>query len=655
MSSQNVELQFQSSFRKRIRHPPCILDLLRHGVPSDMASEMAHSLLVGYVLTKGLSDVQARKMALTMMRKSVFFGSTSEATSAENFTRYLSQAREDPPAYRWNCEDIWSHKSLKERAACTAWDCEYYQARLIREPNHERRGDKASTEEEILTYVLNHPDSIAEGVRLELHSEGFTDEYVTRTGVFFPFNRVLWHAFRYLDYHGRLLRGSTVLSLLSRSPEIRPHVNEIARHMQRLQNRTPCDRESFKKNLNTTNARAARLRAQELIRKAEMALASSTIPHEIVLRMLRDQSNALLFETSDKTRTFDEDLDCFVTNLFAKANDVIPTPSQWLNGVFGGGWKPGHLYAVTASCENEGTDFSAWCADFAARRRFPTLFVSCGTSKELFAVHALARQSGIDGKALSRYREHAFDSETNETTLERIIEAGEQLGRGMARHLTFLEANAGTTFAHVRSALHTAQNQVGANEARSMLIILDQLRCRSNCVELVQDSVGERAAFDESTLLTDLKSCLRDFAVAIIAVFVGNKTSYAPSPAIIPSLTHLPAANVADYTLALHSGHVAMRDTKSEKTVDQLHLAREWYKRHRPTCRKRVERLFDEAGGDHSFDETCTYTRISLCGRDQNVLANPVIIYEWPYHRFRTLQLEPMSLEKHGQLSFDAD
>jgi len=61
-----------------------------------------------------------------------------------------------------------------------------------------------------------------------------------------------------------------------------------------------------------------------------------TLPLEIVLRTLRDRSNTLLFEASDKTPTFEEDLDYFVSNLFAKRREVIPTPSEWLNIAFGG-------------------------------------------------------------------------------------------------------------------------------------------------------------------------------------------------------------------------------------------------------------------------------------------------------------------------------
>jgi hypothetical protein len=203
-----------------------------------------------------------------------------------------------------------------------------------------------------------------------------------------------------------------------------------------------------------------------------------------------------------------------------------------------------------------------------------------------------------------------------------------------------------------------AQNQVDANQGGSMLIILDRLPRASTNARRLTDSVRTSSTFDESSLLTDLKRHLQDFAVAIVAVVVGNKTPNAQSSGndeapIKPSPRNLKGSYGADYTLALHSADTIMKSTASEKTADQLHLAQEWYKRNLSQCRGRVERLFEEAAGNYPLDETCAYTRISLFGRDATVFANPVIIYEWPYHRFRTLDVEPMSLEKHNRLSFD--
>jgi len=133
-----------------------------------------------------------------------------------------------------------------------------------------------------------------------------------------------------------------------------------------------------------------------------------------------------------------------------------------------------------------------------------------------------------------------------------------------------------------------------------MLILLDRLPRASTNARRLTDSVRTSAAFDESSLLTDLKHHLQDFAVAIVAVVGGNKTPNAQSSGndevpIKPSPRNLKRLYGADYTLALHSADTIMKSTASEKTVDQLHLAQEWYKRNLSQCRGRVERLFEEA------------------------------------------------------------
>jgi hypothetical protein len=96
-----------------------------------------------------------------------------------------------------------------------------------------------------------------------------------------------------------------------------------------------------------------------------------------------------------------------------------------------------------------------------------------------------------------------------------------------------------------------------------------------------------------------------------------------------------------------------VRSTTLERNFNQFDLAREWYKRSYPRFRGHIDRLFDKAEGNHPLDEvTSSYARISLFGKGSRTLANPVIIYERPYHRFRTLNMEPIGLEKHD-VAFD--
>jgi len=651
MSSQNVGFSLKA-FRKRIRQPPCIINLLRSGVPSDLEFETAHKLLARYIVTKGLSSVQAKKMAQTMMENSTSFGRTNEV-NLNQFVECLSRAQEDPLKYCWDCEEIWSSRSLRDRAACAGWRCEYYQTRPISKSNNERSENEDSMEKEIITYVLNNPEGLSDALGLNLRAEGFTDPYVTTSAIRLPFNRVLWHVCHYLDYHGRQIRYSSILATVNKSAVLGPHVDEIGRYLQQIKKRESCERDTFINYVHLVNVREARLRGQELVQMANAALTSNALPLEIILSTLRDQAQELLSKTGETARTIDEDLDRFVTNLFSKRDEVVPTPSEWLNSALGGGWRIGKLYVLTASSLRESTDFIEWCADFAAQHRFPTLYVSYAVTKEQFLERALVRYSGIDRTELARYRRNVSGSEEDERIMEKVVEAGERLSERVSSYLTVVEAKEAET-----QALGRVQNEIQATKDKPVLVIMGQSPSEPTTVESGADSLGAGIC-KELSLLAKLKRHLQDSPAAIVVVTAGNRTQNVSSCANggtigARSTTYVEDCG-ADYTLVLHSGRITLRGTGSENITDQLHLAREWYKRNLPKSRELVDSLFQEAKGSYPLDEACVYTRVAVSGRTTKALANPVIIYEWPYHRFRTLSAEPTELEKHGKSSFGKD
>jgi hypothetical protein len=658
VSSQEKELQLQQSFRDRVRHPPCVRHLMRHGVPSDMRCDKARTLLARYVVTKGLNDVQGTKMAKTMLEHSgSLYASVRDGSEFTQFEECFSRARAYPKMNHWSCEDVWSSRELRERGACTGWGCEYYRSELREEPGHQSDFVEAETEIEVLTYLLNNPESISEGLRVGLLSEGFIGEFRCRDGTCVPLNRVLWHVCRYLTYHGRPIRCTAILANLSLSPKIQPLVDEIEQYLQRLKSRPSCRHDKFIEYLDVICSRGARLRAQELVRQAAIALASSALPLDVILRTLRQQSSTLSITGRDKKPLFEQDVGDFVTNLFSSRCSAIPTSSEWLNASLGGGWKPGTVYAVNASSAVEATDFCAWCAEFAAQRRFPTIFVSRAISKDDFAERAVARHCGVDVKELSQYRKNGF-CDGDATMLERIVEGGERLSRRIAPYLVMIEANSEMTASDVRRIVRTAQDRVGVDHDLPTLLILDQLLVQSSRKGKPSHSLRKRVHFDENSLVEGVKRQTQDSLVAIIAAFSRIQTfgeADFQKEELNPALFHSDFGGLlaADCTLALQSKCVKVRGAKLERKLNQFDLAREWYKRSHPRFRGHVDRLFDEADGNHPLDEaTSSYARISLFGKGSRTLANPVIIYEWPYHRFRPLNMEPTGLEKHD-VAFD--
>jgi hypothetical protein len=435
-------------------------------------------------------------------------------------------------------------------------------------------------------------------------------------------------------------------------------VDEIEQYVQRLQRRPSCRHDRFIDYLNVIDARGARLRAQELVRQAAIALASSALPVDVILRTLGQQSSTLSNTACDKNHLFEQDLSDFVTNLLSNRCGAIPTPSEWLNASLGGGWKPGRLYVINASSAVEATDFGAWCAEFAAQSRFPTLFVSRGISKDDFTECALARHCGVDATELSRYRKNGF-YDGDATILERVVEAGERLSRRIAPYLVMTEANSEMSASDVRRAVRTAQDRVSADLDLPTLLILDQLPVQSSDSEEPSHSVRKRVHFDEKSLVEGLKRQMQDSGVAIIAAFsrietVGQAKFEKEEANTALFNSDLGGLHAADRTLTLQSKYVKVRGPTLEKRVDQFDLAREWYKRSYPRFQGYIDRLFDEAEWGSPLDEaTSSYARISLFGEGARTLANPVIMYEWLYHRFRTLNMEPIGLEKHGDMSFD--
>ncbi|MGZ4927553.1 MAG: hypothetical protein ACXV76_04640 [Halobacteriota archaeon] len=620
-----------------------------------MRCDEARTLLARYVVTKGLNDVQGIKMAKTMLKHSgsVYADAEGRVSEFKQFEECLSRTRRYPKMNHWSCEDVWSSNELRARGACTGWGCEYYPSELRKESGAQSGYFEAQTEQEVLTYLLNNPQSIGEGLRMGLLSEGFNDEYRCRDGSSVPLNRVLWHVCRYLAYHGRSIRCTSILASLSRSPAMRPLVDDIELYLQRLQSRQTCRDDKFIECLSVICARGARLRAKEVVRQATIALESSSLPLDVIVRTLGQQLRTLSITARDKKPLFEEDLSDFVSNFFSSRCSAISTRSEWLNASLGGGWKPGMVYAVNASSAVQATDFCAWCAEFAAQRRFPTIFLSWAISKNGFAECAMARHCDVVVEELSQYRKNGF-CDGDATMLERIVEGGERLSRRIASNLVMIEVNSEMTASDVRRVVRTAQDRVRMDCELPTLLILDQLPVQSSGKWDPSHTARERVQSDENSLIEGVKRQMQDSLVAIIASFSRietlGETKFAKEKFLHNDLK---GSHAADCTLALQSKCVKVRGTTLERKLNQFDLAREWYKRSYPRFRDHIDRLFDEAEGNPPIDEaTSSYARISLFGKGSKTIANPVIIYERPYHRFRTLNMEPIGLERH-EMAFD--
>jgi hypothetical protein len=584
---------------------------------------------------KGLTDAQGKKMAQTVINHANCLLGFKDS-GLQKFVESLSAVRHNPKATYWSCEDIWSSKKLRDGGACTGWNCKYYHLGDRVESNQQNRVMQAKVEEETISYLLNNPESANQALTVGCSSEGFLCEYKCGDGNRLPFNRVLWHVSRHLIDHGKQICCSAISALLSRSAEMRPYVEEIERHVEQMRKRPSCRHSQFLEHLNVIQECRARLRGEELIRRAQVALVSHAFPFEIVVRTLASQLSALLSTRHAKNRPSEYALDDCLTNFYSRRKDVIPTPSDWLNACLGGGLKLNRVYVVNTSCTDEAADFSAWCAEFAAKRRLSTMWVNYEMNNKDLTERAIARHCGLDADELSSYRQNALDLQGDLSILERLAEAGEELSRRITPYLVLVEGDIQLTIADIKRSARIGLQGV-ASEDRPALIILDQLPILSP---------------RSRSFLEGLRLEMQDLPAAILAVFSRNEwlseaVFEENEPTREQLSDHLGKFTPADLIMTLQSKRIKVQGTACEKNVDQLTLSREWYKRHSPRSREDIDRLFDEAIGTYSLDETTSsYVRVSLFDKEGRGRANPVIVYERPFHRFRTMNVEPSALEK---------
>ena len=86
----------------------------------------------------------------------------------------------------------------------------------------------------------------------------------------------------------------------------------------------------------------------------------------------------------------------------------------------------------------------------------------------------------------------------------------------------------------------------------------------------------------------------------------------------------------------------------SEETIDQFHRAWDRYKRwfSRRHDHAVIDKCFSDALTAYPLDRyTSSYARISLLKNRDGILADPVVIYERPYHRFIPVDIDLTTLE----------
>ncbi len=639
-------------FRGKIRHPACVNFLLNHGIPNDMNDEVALSILAKYATAKGLDEKQEERMAQMMVRNTPSLGVKNDETSYREAKLHLA-SRKNHGVGAWKCRETLASKRLRDRRACDGWQCEYYSSSVGGEPYPQASTDETDTEQALLTYALSHPESITEGVQLKLQSESFVSVYTCRDGVPLLLNRALWHICCYLARQSKEVRISTVLRLLSQHSGMQPYLDEITRYVQDVSSRHPCRRDAFLKRVSQVRERGLEQHVQALVYAASSALRSRTLPLDTILHALEEQAHSLSVTIDGVINKLDDDLANLIETFLLAERRVIPTSSSWLNDVLDGGWKPGSVYAVSAFCDVEATDFAAWCIDYAAWCGHPTLYVSYSKSRHDMGLQALARHGSVETTDLSTQGGRTFDPKESKAVLERLVSGGERLSKRIAQHVWTLQADDQTSIADIGRATRAVQYHDVSGRDKSALALIEHVPAAKppNRKRLASGN-GKRMPWEEGSMLAALKRSMPHSNVAIVAVFVadmtkGERRGSARLSSSATSLKQSKRLGVADYTLTLLPHHVEMEGLNGWRTVDQLEIAREWYKRKHSEHRERIQCSFDVLRNEHPADSaTSRYARIALRKKGGTVLSNPLLLYEHSLRRFRPVDIEPINFEE---------
>jgi replicative DNA helicase len=379
------------------------------------------------------------------------------------------------------------------------------------------------------------------------------------------------------------------------------------------------------------------------------------LPVDVTLDTLRTQAQELQHAADDGSPTFEDDLTGLLEDLFTKRRRAIPTPSKWLNRALRGGWQAGKVYVMCGPPLACTTDFCAWCADYAAYRRFPVLYVSYSMSREELSLRALSRHSGIDAEQIVMHVSDTADADAREgTTLqEHLLETVDRLGKRIAHYLTVLEGDAETTITEMRDVVNVLRHRAGRDVNDPLLVVVDPVQM------MPAESVLQCRTSDEMTgmqrIFTLLKQFAREAKVVVLALFALTESSYkggiqsrTDTVTVREVSASLESAHAVDSILLLQVGEVRSEEGSSEETIDQFHRSWDQYKRW--FSRRRDHVVIDESFSDaltaYPLDRyTSSYARISLLKNLDGILADPVVIYERPYHRFIPVDIDLTALE----------
>ncbi len=631
---------FEGHF-SRGKHPSCINHLIAHGVPLDLDYNQGNLTLARYCLDRKLDETDALALAQSVASATPDSHPTSKDLNGKvtNFKSAFKSAKRKPENYPWDCSYVLSGIQIKDKEAlhsrgcigkkCPMWQygkdkptaspkpegklinrviwqaihylaSEGIEIRLstllqaiegleIPEANEDVTAADALIEAEVLAYILQHPETAAEAIAIEIPALAFRSACQESP--------------------------QTALEALLRADT--PHPDTFSRHREHLREiglRTQA-RETAAETVDKVRDRASPL--------AE-TLDKAITEHQKLLRQTSSEIQPMVAYTA-----------ALLEDLFSFEKSAIATPSQWLNNVLNGGLGLGKLYVLGAPPAAGKTTFTQWLGDYAAANSYPVLIASYEMGKAQLWQHALARLSGIDSALIERRAWRDPNHRAPEMLAKRVSDAAIAYQETIAPNLTILECSAEHTAARLKGSIAQIRHRSGLDDSDPLLVIIDYLQLMLSGDEKLDTAAAETLRV--SRIATSLKQLARDTNTAVIAISDITKAAY--QQALSTGSLDMSAlrdsfkiAHAADVIALLQSGKITIGKGDNGQTLDQLELA----------ARKHPEkrRAIDKARAESQLGNKDSFARISILKNRGGMTTDPLFIYRKALHNF-----EPMNLE----------
>jgi replicative DNA helicase len=624
-------------------HPLCIASMLTDGAPTDQTFNQANLSLARYTQDRGLDESAALVLAESMANSTDPSHPTSKNSSerVRNFTSVYQSLAADPDRGPFACPYIWSSEEMVGRVTCRS--CSVYPRRgvtttftgfLLSGP--EGTPDAVERENDVLRYLLAHPDSVEEH---PIDTQAFSS----------PDRTHLYRALREVVEAGEEVRASTILRRL---PEPDP-TDEDAESpvllvhglLQGLAHRAPCTTETFGLLLADCHEAAARKRVVDLCSGIVGEIEHASAPAAVSLARLQDQAQELERRLPAGRFDFlDRRMGELTKDLLLGERVVVPTPFARLNQLLGGGLAPGSLTIAVSPPAAGKTTAAAQIGDYAAQAGVPVAYLAYEMPTEELLRCALARIGGINSFLIDSRRWRDNEYAYRDGLEQAVVAAIQKCNEHVAPRLTIIEAGPDDSPETVRVAAHRVRRQAGVGREQPALIVVDYLQLVPSGEEQVDHGTNEVVRVSRVAVM--LKQIARATGAAILAISDVSKATFeaalqAGELTLASIRDSFKVAHAADVVLALQSMTVEVTVGKganrTTSEVDQWELAARRAQR-RPAYAKAIERAIAENPLDPAA--AAERARLVVLKNRGGLKGQSFLIFEKAFHRFREVAVD---------------